>query len=487
MAERPVRVAVYLRLSRDNGGSTSIASQREDCRGFCQSRGWAVAVEAQDVDISGALPVSARPGLKRILDEPDLFDVLLVAQPDRLARSTVVALDVLTLLDVAGKSLLTARDRLNAMSFDGRRRFISAVSAAMNESSLIQARIRRSRVSLKQAERWIGGNAPYGYRIVSDGNGGKRLELNEETADRMRWIVEQILKGETVTGVCLALDRAGEPSPGTVCSRSGKVSPWSPSVLRRMLQSPALLGYRTVGSGRERRTVTDQAGHPVRVGPPLVDTETWDRLQATLQARRATAQRPRLRASLLLHVAHCSECGAPLHYNSRRLLHGGAPNDVYRCASGCKVLISASRLEGAVQQWVLREYNDLPFIARVPYGSSQPQEGLDRLRSDVEELASRLANLRGPAADAVQRQLESRSSLLEEIQSIPVRQWEWTPTGKSVREEWDSRGVGGQRQVLLDLGVRVTVEPANNQRQWNPDRLHLSAAGPGRLLAMLVG
>lgn len=487
MAERTTRVAIYLRLSRDNGGSTSIAAQREDCRALCESRGWEVVSEVKEVDISGSLPADRRPGLKKLIAMLDRFDVLLVAQPDRLSCSTAVALSLLRDLDSAGTSLATARDHLDTATAHGRRRFLSAVADAEGESGLIQARICRSRMALREAARWIGGNAPYGYRIVADTNGGKRLALREETADRMRWIVEQILEGERVDAVCRALNSAGVPSPGTVSSRTGKVTPWSPTVLRRMLQSPALLGHRTVSSGRERRTVTEPDGQPVRVGPPLIATETWDRLQAVLVERRTTAQRPRLRSSLLLHVAHCAECGAPLHYNSRRLPDGGGANDVYRCSDGCKVLVSAARLEEAVQQWALREFGRLPLVASIPLGLGQPDAHIEELQSEIEQLASRLATLCGPAADAVQRQLESRSSLLETLQAAPAVRWEWAPTGKSVSEEWESRGDGGRRQILLDLGVRATVNSANNQRRWNPDRLRISATGPGPLLTRALG
>ncbi|MDT9692152.1 recombinase family protein [Streptomyces sp. P9(2023)] len=485
MDQQTVRAAVYTRLSRDSDGSTSIASQVADCRLLCDARGWEVVVEAADVDVSGSVAAYGRPGLNRLLGELDRWDVLVVAQPDRLARSTIVAVDLLSSLEAEGKSLVTARDALDTATPDGRRRFLAAIVEAQAESGLIQARIARSRLSLRQAERWIGGNAPYGYQIIEDGNGGKRLALCEKSAERMRWIVNQVLEGETVTSVCRTLNTVGVPSPGTVSSRRGKVSDWSPTVLRRMLQSPSLLGHRTTGSGRERRAVTDTSGQPVRVGPALIDTGTWERLQATLTARRSATQRPRLRSSLLLHVAHCSECGAPLHYNSRRLMHGGNSNDVYRCPEGCKVLVCAVRIETAVEQSVMSEFAEIPFIARFPYdiGQSDDHDRAQQLRNEIRELAGRLAVLRGTAADAVQAELESRSSLLDALESTPHARWEWVPTGKSVKQEWESRGVGGRRQILLDLGVHVVVSPADNQRTWNPARVRISSSGPGTLLA----
>ncbi|MEU3747940.1 recombinase family protein [Streptomyces narbonensis] len=89
-----MRAAVHLRLSRDREGSTSIASQREDCRSLCRSHGWPVVAEEVDLDTSGSRPVGGRPGLRKLLDDPHRFDVLVIAQADRLSRSVVVALDL---------------------------------------------------------------------------------------------------------------------------------------------------------------------------------------------------------------------------------------------------------------------------------------------------------------------------------------------------------------------------------------------------------
>lgn len=475
MTARTTRAAVYLRLSRSHEGSTSIASQREDCYSLCRSRGWAVVAEEVDKDTSGSRPIGERPGLRRLLADLRGFDVLVVAQADRASRSVAVALGLLARLDATDTSLVTARDQLEATTPAGRLSFLSAVATAEAESGLIQARITRSRVALRDVPRWIGGNAPYGYRIVPDGTGGKRLAVHEETAGRIRGIVDRVISGEAIATVCRDLNSALVPSPGAVSSRTGRTTPWSPTVLRRMLKSPALLGHRVTGNGHDRRAVVDALGRPVPVGPPLIPRGTWDRLQAALSSRSATPQRSRRPASLLLHIAHCSECAAPLHYNTRRLLHGGGTNDVYRCPNACKVLISATRLEETIQGWALAEFGALPFIAEIPL-DVQPSAYVDQVRSEIEELSRRLTGMRGPAADAVQGQLESRSALLERIRSAPDDRRQRAPTGTSVREEWESRGTGGRRQILLDLGVHVAVRPAHGERRWDPGRLHVTAS-----------
>ncbi|WP_432016242.1 recombinase family protein [Streptomyces hydrogenans] len=439
MTARAIRAVLYLRLSRDHADSTSIASQRADCLTLCRSRGWSVVDEAVDLDTSGSRPVGERPGLARLLTSPDTFDVLIVAQADRASRSVGVALHLLACLDESGRTLVTARERTETNTVGGRRAFLSSVATAEIESGLIQARILRSRAALEEAPRWIGGNAPYGYRIVASDTGGKHLAIDDVNAGRMRDIIQRIVAGETVTAVCRGLNATHVPSPGTVSSTTGRITAWSPTVLRRMLRSPAILGHRVTGNGHDRRAVVDSRGRPVIVGPPLVPTDLWGRLQATLAARDTPPQRSKAGASLLLHIAHCAECDARLHYNSRRLLHSGTANDVYRCSRGCAVLVSASRLEEAVQEWTLRE--------------------LGALRSTSS----------GPAP----------STLLAQLSPKPPNPSPWASTGESVCAAWAAADRPGRRRILLDLHVRVTVSPARGERRWNPDRLRLSAGGPG--------
>ncbi|MET9348938.1 recombinase family protein [Streptomyces termitum] len=433
MAERAIRAALYLRLSRDRADSTSIASQRADCLALCRSRDWSVVDEAVDLDASGTRPVGERRGLTRLLIASEGFDVLVVAQADRASRSVGVALHLLACLDESETRLVAVRERSETGTARGRRAFLAAVAVAEMESGLIQARILRSRAALEEAPRWIGGNAPYGYRIVANESGGKRLAVDDDNAERMRGIIRRVLDGETVTAVCRDLNVVGVPSPGTVSSATGKITSWSPTVLRRMLRSPALLGHRVTGSGHDRRAVVDSHGRPVIVGPPLISTGLWERLQVVLAARGASPQRRRMETSLLLRVAHCAECGAGLHYNTRRLLHGGKANDVYRCSKGCKVLVSAARLEQAVHDWVLRELGDLRAAS-------------------------------GP----------SPSTLLAQLSSAFPEPSPWGAGGESVREAWATADSGGRRRILLDLAVRVAVSPAYGRRRWDPDRLRIS-------------
>ncbi|WP_127356090.1 hypothetical protein [Actinacidiphila soli] len=89
---------------------------------------------------------------------------------------------------------------------------------------------------------------------------------------------------------------------------------------------------------------------------------------------------------------------------------------------------------------------------------------IEELAADVMELSGRLVRLRGPAADAVERQVQGLSDRLERLQAQPVI----PPREKVVEldttwaddwhanEDWTAR-----RKMLLDVGARVWVMPGN--------------------------
>src|SRR4051794_8592099 len=93
-----MRVAAYLRISRDTDESTSIARQRQITRQYAEARGWTVAETVEEVDVSASKRRLDRPGLSRVRELVRTGDAeaVLVWRLDRLARSVV---DMGTMLD----------------------------------------------------------------------------------------------------------------------------------------------------------------------------------------------------------------------------------------------------------------------------------------------------------------------------------------------------------------------------------------------------
>lgn len=92
---KPVRVAVYFRMSRDTQDK-SIPRQRSEVVPHCERQGYAIVAEFQDEGISGS-EVERRPGLQALLAlaRSRKVEGVVVDDLDRLARLDLLELGVL--------------------------------------------------------------------------------------------------------------------------------------------------------------------------------------------------------------------------------------------------------------------------------------------------------------------------------------------------------------------------------------------------------
>ncbi|MFF4475472.1 recombinase family protein [Streptomyces sp. NPDC001520] len=503
------------RLSRDADDSTSIGTQEDDGRTLARLRGWDVVLVTYDIGVSGALRPEDRPGFRVILDNLLHIDVVIARSIDRFTRQTGHFASLVERLDGQGTTLVDVQGQVDLTSPYGRFVTTIMVAFAQMEREVIQGRILRSRVELRRAGRWLGGAAPYGYRIVPDGTGGKRLEVDPKPAAVLREVIRRVTAGVTLSQEVYRLNGYTEVRDnGEVIEHPRVLSPgdyrkalrgalppphpgysvWTYSALHEHLRSEVLRGVRVVGKRKERRAVRDDHGAPVRVGPALVDDEKWYALQAALDAAAQTNHRPRRKSTLLLTVGWCPNCDATLHYNSRgykakpKEQEGEAEKrvDLYTCPavrdpeirkSGiCPgVSVSAERLESHVGEWVLTKLGHFEYKEHVRIGGSSLAATVRELEADIDELAASLVGLRGAAKAAVLSQLEARQEALEEAQkeeATPER-WEWVPTGRTIAEEWHRRDTAEKRLLLLSLNIRADVAPANGARRWDPSRVRV--------------
>jgi site-specific DNA recombinase len=491
-----LRAAVYVRLSRDDESSQSVATQEADARAWCALRGYDVVLVAVDSGVSGAVRPEDREGFREILDRIHAVDVVVARSIDRFSRSTAHFAALVELLDSHGTTLADVAGQCDLTSPYGRFVVTLMVAFAQLERETIQGRILRSRQQLRSNGQWLGGAAPYGFRIVPDGRGGKQLDLDPRTAPTLRSVIERVCEGHTLSAEVDRLNAEGVLSPadwrkaqrGQLPPPEPGYSAWSYSPLYEHLRSPVLRGYRVQGKRSERRVVRDSEGQPIRVGPALVDDQTWARLQTALDRAASTPRRPRTKASMLLHVAYCAVCPDDALYLNSREYSGGKRRDVYGCMAArsravresgpCPgTIATAARLEETVRDWLLNKYGDWPFAEVVEVGGFDNRGRVAELRSDIDELAASLVGLRGAAKDAVLRQLDARQEALEEALNEPVqpRRKVLRETGRTVAEEWAERDTAGRRLLLLSLGVRADVQPAYGKRAWDAARVRLSA------------
>ena len=457
-----MRFLLYARLSRDKANSTSIERQLADMRIHVDRVGGTIAGEAIDTNVSGrSVSPFKRPQLKPWLTTNlAAFDAILVWKLDRLTRSVR---DVHALLDWAetnGKTLVSLRDNIDQSSAMGRAMVSIASTFAQLEAETTSERVRSYRAHRLTQPKWPAGLAPYGYRIVDAPDGvGKVLDTDPAEQAVFVRIAETLINGGSTEGVARELNAEGVP--GKMGGR------WQPTTVRNVTTSPASMGFKKAAGA----VVRDAEGNPVRVGPPLVDEATWQRLQDAIERNRRHSPRRKNTVSMLVGVAKCIEC----FWRDDTALNGVASNGRYppgyRCQRRTKVDRSIhpsadvlmSVADARVEEILLTHLGDFRATERVW------RAGSDAAR-DVEVLETRLTQLRDDRAAGLYDDPEDQAwfrdayarlrAELTEKRAEPVRKpgYVRVPTGDTYAALWAATTTTLERaRLLTDWDIDVFI------------------------------
>jgi site-specific DNA recombinase len=136
-------------------------------------KGWEVAAVYSDEGLSGTLDASKRPGLKSLLQASCAGDVqaVIVLSLDRLARKTLLVLDIVGRLDGCGVELVSVKESLDTSTPSGRFALTMFAAIAQLERDTIVARTTDGRNERGRIDGERGGTMPLGYERVRDTNG----------------------------------------------------------------------------------------------------------------------------------------------------------------------------------------------------------------------------------------------------------------------------------------------------------------------------
>lgn len=186
------------------------------------------------------------------------------------------------------------------------------------------AKVRTSLGILKRQGKFLGRQAPYGYRI--DPADKYHLLPDEETAPTVQRIFALFLGGSSRTQIAKQLNREQIPSPAAQkrLTDQGRrfTGLWNAETVRRILSHPV---YRGDMAQQFTRTVNYKVHERRRVRPedwivventhaPLVGREDFALAQRMQKVRTyQTAGHPHL----LTGIAYCADCGSPLYAKKR--------------------------------------------------------------------------------------------------------------------------------------------------------------------------
>ena len=140
MVTKPRRVALYLRVSKDE---STTANQRQHLMAVAERHGWHVVAEFEDDGISGAKSRDQRPAFDRLLKGVARreFDMVAAWAVDRLGRSLQHLLEFMNELRAKGVDLYLHEQTLDTSTPSGRAMFQMCGVFAEFELAMIKARI----------------------------------------------------------------------------------------------------------------------------------------------------------------------------------------------------------------------------------------------------------------------------------------------------------------------------------------------------------
>jgi hypothetical protein len=309
--------------------------------------------------------------------------------------------------------------------------------AFANKSSMdTSRRIKRKHLELAQTDVPTGGWRPFGYKP-------DRRTLDPKEAALVRQAAADVLAGISMHSICR---RWNEEGILTTASH-----PWRRQVMRTMLFSPRMAGYRVY----QGKKALDADGEPVRgLIEPLLDDATWEAVKAVLvdPERSGKYSRAGGRKYLLSGIVRCANCTRRMTGNadSRHQTYAYAcrppTNDL-----GCgKNAISGKALDPMVEELVLTDLSEREVETSVEPWSGATELGEVVVRKAelfpaVAKLESQEAQLRSQQAEWTRRQV-----------AVATR-----PT--NVAEAWPNLDLEQKRQVISSVVEAVVVNQASKK------------------------
>ncbi|MFE5869809.1 recombinase family protein [Streptomyces roseifaciens] len=487
------RALGVIRLSVGSGGQTGDDTQRRRIAKRIDADELTFAGFCEDIDVSASLSPWFRPSLGDWLNNRrDEFDVLYVYKVDRIARSVKDLCALLDWCDEHGKSLVSIEEGFDLSTPWGRT--IAKILAVLAEAELeaIKARIKASREAMRETGRWPGGLVPFGRVAVKDGDGFTlalcpvygpillemiRLFMAARSfAIVADWLNAAVIHSEDCSREMAECEcRRGVPTSqdiarmraaaGTSTTRldQDKAKPrgarWSATAVQAVLTSRSLLGEYVRADGTVVRSAD---GSPIMRSEPVLEEVEWLALQEAISLVKYTKGPSQVSPVRGFLFCDGSDYEHPLYW-----ARGGKKN-TKRPRIRCQGHRPSGRKPCPGHSWTAEDlYEEIGTVLTAQIGSLPVKE---RRTVTEDSRAVQVAVLDGKLAQLTKELQAGKLSAVEygqhvakvaeereAITSAPAAKprEEWTATGQTYGEWWESATREQRREKLISWGVKV--------------------------------
>jgi site-specific DNA recombinase len=499
-------VREYLRVSQDRSGTGKSPDQQHDeMAESARLQGWSLHPSPyRDTDRSASRYArKAREGFSDLMadleDGSFHADMLGIWESSRGSRRTGEWIDLIELCAECGVKIwvLTHGRVYDPTNARDRRSLREDASDAEYESDKTSERLKRD-MRANAIKGRPHGKQIYGYERIYDQATGQLVEVVEhpEHGAVVREAAKRVVSGDAYYAIAKDFNARGIPPRRPSFTDRRRVLGWTPPAIKQMLSMPAYAGMRQ----HQGRVLEDVQA----MWPPLIEPETWHRLQEVMAGRSSQKVNQWPARHLLGGIAECAVCGAGTrigkqnagkqrfdeetgaklpreHYNTY-LCHG-APGK-----TGFHVTMREEHLDLLVTEVVLARLQRPDFLARV----GQEDKGVDQEREALlEEISEHKAWLDNVAKQAAKDKdlgmlTEQRALILPQIDAAQRQLEALARTdpliielvgADDVEARWEDLSIIERRQVIRLL-VTPRIKPVGKgwrgQRGLNRERVEFA-------------
>ena len=250
---------------------------------------------------------------------------------------------------------------------------------------------------------------------------------------------------------------------------------WKPETVGTVLRGHALAGYAMRKGSRVR---DDDGGDVLITADPILDDETWRKVQAALDSRKQK-RAERKGGHMLLRVAYCRKCSdyVPAKW---RMVNGepvvteatgknvpmyghlgqgrNRTRDIYRCQQ-CGYSVSKSKLESTLEKLIMHAVGNKPLPRKVVIPAISHTAELATLDAKIADIERLIESDEMPARSGA-RMLTRLEAERDRLTALPQRAERivYEPTDQTVAEHWATLDTEGRGRFLRKWGATIHAD-----------------------------
>jgi site-specific DNA recombinase len=330
------KVGIYVRLSREddkeykNGDSESIQNQKEFVTNYVIEKGWNIVDIYSDDGFTGTN--FDRPGFCKLIQDIDNGKVNMVITKDlsRLGRDYIGTGHYLErYFPENNVRYIAINDGIDTYE-NNSNNDMSPFRSVMNDmyAKDISRKVRSVMDTKREMGKFIGAFAPYGYKKSEcDKN---ILVIDEEAAKIVKRIFHMYTLSIGYTAIAERLNKEGIPCPSSYKKQQNsnynnpkaKLNLWTQETIKSILVNPTYIGnltqnkYTKVNYKIKKLRVISKNDWITKENThePIVDKETFDRVQSIVKSKLNMCSLHNAKVHLLTGLIFCGDCGERMTY-----------------------------------------------------------------------------------------------------------------------------------------------------------------------------